>query len=477
MTSTSAPRLRRLALLALAASLAARPVEPRPALVNLEAGKRPAPRGPAAEGQSDASQLTVALFKNIVGAGAFALPAGMASGTGLVPAVASTLFFGYVSMWTFFLLGDAARRTRSSSYAELWSRTVGRGTAWVADGCIVAMSFGSCVQFTATIVLLLHELLGRRLPPRLAGRRPLVVAATLAMLPLCIARNLRSLAWSSTAGVLGVVYGAAFVVWRLLDRLRDGARAAAAAPMAVGAPLRLGWSTFALMGALNTVYLAHFNVPRFWCELDTADIDDFRRVCARAFGAAALLYVVVMVGGYLTFGEACRGRFLIDLYPTDDAGALVLRAATLVSVAGGYPLAFIALRDSAETLLGQPDRRRPSPHQPPPGRAPLSARGRLGLTLGLVLAVGAAAVYATDISLIISLRGALLGSVIVFLLPALVGWSCDRALLDSLYHLTAGQWLRRQALYAALIGYGAVSSVLGTAVCVRDALRAARTLA
>ena len=82
------------------------------------------------------------LVKNVVGAGIFALPAGAASGAGLVPSMALTIIMGLISGWTFFVLGRASAETGSNTYPQLWERTVGSEWVGVINAGLVAMAFG-----------------------------------------------------------------------------------------------------------------------------------------------------------------------------------------------------------------------------------------------------------------------------------------------------------------------------------------------
>ena len=159
---------------------------------------------------SNERMLCVSLLKNLIGAGVFALPAGV-SGTGLGPAVLLTIGVGVLSWWTFYALGRAASETGSATYAELWSRTVGR-RAWLVDGAVVAMAFGGCVQFMATMTTLLPVGAGE-----LGGWRRKILVTALATLPLCLAPHLKALEASSMVGMLGVLYSCVYVCCRLSD--------------------------------------------------------------------------------------------------------------------------------------------------------------------------------------------------------------------------------------------------------------------
>lgn len=86
--------------------------------------------------------LVTSLIKNIVGAGLFALPSGVAAGAGLGPAIVLTVTMGALSGWMFYILGWASAETGSTTYTELWSRTVGPKSVRIIDVAVIVMAFG-----------------------------------------------------------------------------------------------------------------------------------------------------------------------------------------------------------------------------------------------------------------------------------------------------------------------------------------------
>ena len=120
-----------------------------------------------------------------------------------------------------------------------------------------------------------------------------------------------------------------------------------------------------------------------------------------------------------------------------DKGAALLRSATLLSVAATAPFCFLALRDSlAPALVG--------------------TRGvsETGLRLGLAAAVHLLAYLCRDVGLIIALRGALLGSLVCYVMPAIIFLNSARGIASS--RLT-------RLLHMLLAAYGVAMAALGTA--------------
>ena len=137
-----------------------------------------------------------------------------------------------------------------------------------------------------------------------------------------------------------------------------------------------------------------------------------------------------------------------------------MRAATLLSVIGGYPLIFQAIRDMACTRLLRPA---------------ASLASRRALSLALLGALVSCALVVDNVAKFMSLRGAFLGALLVYSMPTTIA-------LASLRKRGSGGGgggggggegegeggpLRRRALLA-LCAYGVASSIVGTAAVLRS---------
>lgn len=237
----------------------------------------------------------------------------------------------------------------------------------------------------------------------------------------------------------------------------------------------------------------------------------FGVVVFAAFGLAALLYMVVITCGYLTFGDASRGLLLLN-YAATDPGAQGMRLATVISVLAGYPLTFLALRDSTAALVkalfqrsaaappatSLTSGRRSSPEATAGSGLAAMACSRVPLSLGLLALCTLTTVWAKDVAMIIALRGALVsqprgiaaaswrthpypsthglfidlashtrpaqfGSVVLYAYPALVFLRSERG----------RQGGRGISFHRGMVCYGLLASLLSTAACIRQIVRAA----
>jgi amino acid permease len=105
-----------------------------------------------------------------------------------------------------------------------------------------------------------------------------------------------------------------------------------------------------LLSTIATAYVAHYNAPKFWTELKQRSMSRYNLVVYSAFGFAAIMYFIVMVIGFNTFGGNASG-FILNNYSARDMLATLGRLAIGGGILFGYPLTFSALRDGCFDLL------------------------------------------------------------------------------------------------------------------------------
>mmetsp|Transcript_100542 Transcript_100542/g.313372 ORF Transcript_100542/g.313372 Transcript_100542/m.313372 type:complete len:292 (+) Transcript_100542:104-979(+) len=237
------------------------------------------------------------------------------------------------------------------------------------------------------------------------------------LFPLCSMKSLAPLAKFSIVGVLSNVYICLFVLLRAVDgSYGRGAALLRAAPAAPKFESYSGsaWSTVmhpevaVLFSILSTAFLAHYNAPLFFDQLAPgADGDKSKRftlVSMLGFGGAALIFSLVMSGGFLTFGLNSSG-LILNNYASTDWLAEVARGAIALSLITAYPLVFFSLRKQVICALGKrsEDLRKP---------------GRLNsVLLGVVTLV---ALSLRDLGRVASFAGACFGVFLIYIAPALM---------------------------------------------------------
>ena len=176
--------------------------------------------------------------------------------------------------------------------------------------------------------------------------------------------------------------------------------------------------------------------------------------------------MAVGIAGVATFGSACKGLLLLNYDLLHDRAAQLVVGATFISVLSGFPLVFLAMRDALATWIRERVEREESARESAResgreatsyGREATSQRwlvehpNVLSLLLCALCALGS--LLAKDVAFVIALRGALLGSLVNFAIPALV-------FLRSPHGSTTTALNRRS--HMAMAAYGLVGAAAST---------------
>ena len=174
----------------------------------------PAPAATTTEGASIPNEV-FNLVKGIVGVGVLSLPAGVAAfgsaPSAFIPAGILIAVIGILSGYGFALIGKVCAYTGAKSYREAWSKTVGEGTSWIPAWSVTLKTFMACLAFSMVLADTFSSLLETTRNPTL------LVVTGLVLLPLCLLKNLKSLAPFSLLGVMGMAYTAVAMTVRMFD--------------------------------------------------------------------------------------------------------------------------------------------------------------------------------------------------------------------------------------------------------------------
>ena len=158
--------------------------------------------------------------------------------------------------------------------------------------------------------------------------------------------------------------------------------------------------------------------------------------------------------GFLTFGGASNG-YILNNYANTDRLATVARVAVASSLVFSYPLCFVGLRDGIREMRGS---------------KPGETKNRTRWTVGLLAGVTAASLKLTDLGFVNSFGGALIGSGIVYVFPALMFL---KPLMKRLKEKAAagaatGGERTEKSLNVGIVAAGVAMGVLGCAVSVLE---------
>jgi len=434
--------------------------QPRAARRTLLAAADAAVPGPA--GVSPTA-MTLNLAKNIVGSGVLALAAGVAafsgSRTALLPSMVLLLLLGGISGYTFSTIGRVGEAVGADTYRDTWSKVFGEKSGILPDATVVFMTAVAGLAYAIIIgdsFASIASLAGAT--GLLATPNAWIVALSVfVLLPLSLLRDLSSLAIGSVIGNAGTLYTMLFMWLRLIDgSYRKGGKYFAAiaeasqpsfAAASAARPL-LNPAIFVLISMLASAFLAHYNAPKFYKELQapkdgSSKVPTFNLVCAVGFGGAALLMGAVMVAGFLTFGSASQG-LILNNYATSDPLAFLARVGIASSIIFSFPLNFVGLREGVLGMLGlKAQAGKTSVHW--------------AATIALLCLTNGAALFIKDLGLVVSLGGAILGSALVYIFPALM----------AVYEKKGATGAAEKKFNVFLTGLGVFLAGLGAVMCLK----------
>lgn len=229
--------------------------------------------GDKGTGTATVPQEIFNLVKGIVGAGVLTLPAGIASfgnaPSAAIPAVALICFIGTLSAYGFALIGRVCSLTGTNTFRDAWSASISKETSWIPAWSVTLKTLCAVLAYS---MILGDTFSSLAVTAGFAvSKQVTLIGVTIALLlPLCLLKDLSSLAPFSLLGSLGMVYTATAMAIRYFGKAYVGSgKFAQDLPVAlrpafgtIGAAGILNPSTSILVGMLSTAYMAHFNAPK-----------------------------------------------------------------------------------------------------------------------------------------------------------------------------------------------------------------------
>ena len=369
---------------------------------------------------------SVNLLNNIVGAGFFSMPWCLAQAT-LAAGFGVFVLICALNLLSFVLLARCSAMTGSYSYLDIGTSALVPRFGAVAQVTAMCYATGSLISYvvlaqnfllgggTGVISLLAGD--GTFLGGGGLGARAVVGCAfsLLFFLPLSLLRAIESLQLTSWLALFATCFAGGVCVyeWAVAPAAAlTGPEAAAAAEGSLrstvewaGLPMSL-WSAVPI---INVAFTAHYNAPRYYFELSHRSVPRYLRATGVALLSALALYLTVGVSGYLSFGAMTSGDVLENFSPTYPL-AIGARLALLVVLISCYPKVQHCVREGIIRLaVGKGHTTDTLPF------ATLAL-----ITAAVVACSTLIGVVCDRIEVVLAYKGAIFGSLMVYILPALM---------------------------------------------------------
>jgi sodium-coupled neutral amino acid transporter 11 len=299
-------------------------------------------------------------------------------------------------------------------------------------------------------------------PDQWNGRTSNILAiTTVFLLPLSLIKDLSALAFTSILGFSSIMYTAVFIVIRALDGsykvgsgrfVLDGVLAAQPA-FDKSSLWNFDFTSLVLASNLGLAYIAHYNGPNFYRSLKNTNSQRFRKMVTISFTILVALYIATMTAGYSTFGDVCQGNILLNYHP-DDILSTLGRLATGFSILFGFPLVACGAREAiigVASSLGH--------------EAWGSDENHFLLVSGMLVLVTTISCTVKDVSLVVGLTGASLGSFIVYICPPII-----YAKAVALVKGEDSPDYSRAKLSLGLVPFGLFIAVLGCFMTIKESM-------
>eukprot|EP00527_Entomoneis_sp_CCMP2396_P004779 CAMPEP_0198155554 /NCGR_PEP_ID=MMETSP1443-20131203/69195_1 /TAXON_ID=186043 /ORGANISM="Entomoneis sp., Strain CCMP2396" /LENGTH=502 /DNA_ID=CAMNT_0043822309 /DNA_START=27 /DNA_END=1535 /DNA_ORIENTATION=+ len=376
-------------------------------------------------GQATIPSEVASMSKNLVGCGALSLCNGIAlcsnMASGVIAANIWILIMGVIFGYFCWLIAKVCEITGRTTYRGIWQVTVGHTgsvAVSVANGLKAGLSNLAYATILSDTLRSLFESIGLDVPRVVC----LVLITVLAILPLCMLKNLHVLAPFSICGTAGVMVTAVAMAIRYFDGSYQEGGQYYDQIDAVYQPdfgtrddsWSIGILPFVCM--VYESYVMHYNSPRFYTELKDRSLPRFGIAVGSSFSLAAVLYMAIASFGFLTFGGNSSG-FILNNYSPHDPLATICRLCIGLAVLTAYPIVFFGVRDSVLDVFEVPQINQ-TPNK-------LNA-----LTFAILGILTFTAVFVTDLGLINAVGGGLVATAVCFAFPTIMLASAVRQKLN-----------------------------------------------
>ena len=369
--------------------------------------------GPLTPGGIRQSMFT--LISAAIGGGILCLPyvmsqAGVANGSILL-LIATSLAF--VSMRMLLL---SASRTGAQSYAQLLSMTSdSKYAAPFLD--MVTILFGQGV------VIAYFVFLGDFVPPVasviggipiLTDRTACILICCICAIPFAIPNKLSALQYITPISTLSLAITACVVVIRT-DQMRSSAEV----------PVELDYAIFDLnllkcFAIVISSFICHTNVVAVAGELVEPSDRRSTKVALRAALVQLILYLIISVCGYVSFGRSIAQNFIKN-YPEDDPLITLCRILLSLTIFFGLPMNTNPTAKALVSLLCTRKENTLTESLLPP-ITPRTPDNYLRIAMGMgVLIIGAViSLFVPGIADVVSILGGSFGTLIMLVFPAMI---------------------------------------------------------
>lgn len=271
----------------------------------------PPPDSADKQGQATIASEISTMAKNIIGCGVLSLSGGISLAANNPAAIFAANFWilllGAIFGYFCYLIAKVCEMTGRTTYRGIWQETIGpRGAVAVSISNALKASLADLAY--ASILADTTKSLFASTGLHLSRGICLILITLVAILPLCMLKNLHVLAPFSALGTGGVIVTALAMAVRYLDGsyLPGGQYHNDILPSlqpSFGTNNQAwGPAMLPFVCMVYESYVMHYNSARFYTELKDRTLPRFAVAVGSSFGISAIVYMGIASCGFLTFG-------------------------------------------------------------------------------------------------------------------------------------------------------------------------------
>ncbi|KAL1922374.1 uncharacterized protein VTP21DRAFT_9913 [Calcarisporiella thermophila] len=371
------------------------------------------------KGEAGFFSCTINLSNTILGTGMLAMPQAIAS-VGIIPGILLIIYSGFASGFGLYLLARCAARVngRTSSFFSVARITFPRAQILI-DSAIAIKCFGVGISYLIIIGDLMPGIMHAIMPELqldspMLGRRFWITVLMVVVAPVSFFRRLDSLKHTSVVALFAVAYLVLIVVYSFITP-SESSKLPPAGEIDL---VRFSTKFFTNLPIFVFAFTCHQNIFSVYNELRDNSPRSITKVISSAIGASTIIYEVVGILGYLTFGNTAPSN-IISAYPASWL-VTIGRISIVILVLFSFPLQCHPCRNSLDKiaygLWSSPSVVSNKPPEPP------STQKHVLMTTGIILASYLISISVSQLDLVLSFVGATGSTTISFILPGIFYW-------------------------------------------------------
>eukprot|EP00768_Dysnectes_brevis_P003009 gnl/Dysnectes_brevis/2181_a2540_2175.p1 GENE.gnl/Dysnectes_brevis/2181_a2540_2175~~gnl/Dysnectes_brevis/2181_a2540_2175.p1 ORF type:complete len:459 (+),score=155.06 gnl/Dysnectes_brevis/2181_a2540_2175:90-1466(+) len=384
-----------------------------------------------AQGNSSVYSSIFNLSNTIVGSGVLTIPFDLQC-TGYGLGMAGLIFVACCSLFSFYMLSFASKRTGLFSYRDIGAALFGPRAGLLVELLVVVYTTGSCCSYP----IIMRDNMFWWDPSDPTQHTYTIICmwivVALIVFPLALLPKLDFLRFTSLAALLSVLYIVFVIIVFYLEVNVFGTVVldpAPGPPQAINSDLVSVFTAFPLLGVAFT---AHYNCLNVYAELKERSLARMNKVIGGTGSIIIVLYSAMGMFGYLTFTDLTQDDILKNFAQLPNPSLYVNFAniCMLFTIIFSFPMVSFALRKSLLSLVF------PKKHTQleegaaegagedgellvGPSASKRDTRRRIIFTVIIVLTASTVASLVDSISTVLSFSSSIAGTSIVYIFPGL----------------------------------------------------------